>query len=583
MSRVAISAFRVFGVSLCAGLLSVFISQWTAAAQEPAIATEQAIHWDEADYTSFAGFVKALERKRYVGLMFKRISGDLKHGDLSAIKPLLERYLTGRHASVAGTALTGDARAALLKTVEDDVRSGLTALAKSSALVAPEELRQAIVTTARRITDHILDPSLASTDVTEQVDMDHVGDKAPEPAKKTRAENTGLFRDVVDMVQQPHLQFLVGGDPLTAKARVAAEILKVARADHLLVDTDTARAFADRLIEAEALHPDERGLFLDELETAAGLRPKERAEQAPNSPAVPAEATRDDSSPSREQEEKQKSVPDSADEGREPATDSETEAPPDLDGASGLTAPDENPSPDQKRRAIPVHPAPARPVHVRVPAQPASPDKADFLIVTELGGGIGVPLHKGDLQPVGQKIDLDPGFSARVGLGAAWLNAVGAAHLSLSLVGVLADAKADRLLGVAGPGVLDTTGARTYYGVLPYLAFEWPVAAGVNLRLGAGVGVAHQRIKVVDAGAKIVSAKGASVLAQLGAGARFKVGTCADAGVDLYATYLGRVKGTGIGGAAVSFAPAWDLAVMASFRLALDDGAGRMACDLFRP
>ena len=83
------------------------------------------------------------------------------------------------------------------------------------------------------------------------------------------AENTGLYRDAADMVRQEHLQFLVGGDPLSARVRVLAEVLKIARSDKFVVDVASVVAFTDRLEEAEVVRADERQAFtarvLDEL------------------------------------------------------------------------------------------------------------------------------------------------------------------------------------------------------------------------------------------------------------------------------------------------------------------------------
>lgn len=585
MWRVAIKAFGKACVLFCVGIQMLYGTAWNAAAQEPSDLASRTVEWADADYTSFAGFVKALEGQRYVALIFKRVSADLKRGQSAAIKPLMERYLKGRHAAIAGTRLSGDTRVALLKTVNDDIRAGLAALAKSSALLVPENLRQETVAIARRITDRILDPSAPEVGETALHDSDNDDDQETEATKKkTRAENTGLFRDIVDMVSQPHLQFLVGGDPLTAKARVAAEILKIAMADHLLVDAATAEAFADKLIEADVLHPDERHYFLNELEVAAGLKAKEPAESEPAPPAASedraGETEHDDAVtlPKDDAEE----VRDGADHSQEPVPDEPVEAPVDLDDSARRDRSKETPPP---ARAVVSRPRtlPPGPRIAQQPTRPTISAKGDFLITAELGGGLGVPLHKGDLSPVGQKVDIDPGLSTRLALGAAWINAVGAAHVSLSLVGIVADARTDRLLGVAGPGTLDTTGSRSYFGLLPFLAFELPVARGVNLRLGAGVGIAHQRLKVVNAGARIVAAKGTSLLAQLGAGARLKMTECLDAGLDIYATYLDAVKGRGIGGGAVTMRSTWDLAAIASLRLTFGRHAERSSCGLFRP
>ena len=103
---------------------------------------------------------------------------------------------------------------------------------------------------------------------------------------------------------------------------------------------------------------------------------------------------------------------------------------------------------------------------------------------------------------------------------------------------------------LTGPGGPVTSGAHTYHGILPFIAVELPVADRINMRVGVGVGAAHQRLDVFSGGAKVISAEGASLLAQVGGGFRLKLAPCVDTGIDVFATYLDGVSGTGVGGTA---------------------------------
>ena len=128
-----------------------------------------------------------------------------------------------------------------------------------------------------------------------------------------------------------------------------------------------------------------------------------------------------------------------------------------------------------------------------------------------------------------------------------------------------------------------TSGAHTYYGILPFIAVELPVADRVNMRVGGGVGAAHQRLDVFSGGAQVISADGASLLAQVGGGFRFKLARCIDTGIDVFATYLDGVSGTGVGGAALRLDGTWDVAAYASVRFALSGAGQNGTCGMFGP
>ena len=191
-----------------------------------------------------------------------------------------------------------------------------------------------------------------------------------------------------------------------------------------------------------------------------------------------------------------------------------------------------------------------------------------------------MPTGKGGLKPVGQRIELNPGVAGRIGGGVTWLDAVGGAHLSLGLFGVIGEANPNRLSGTAA---LNTNGSAHYYGVMPFLSLELPVTERVNLRIGGGVGIAHRELDLFNSGARIVSVDGTALLAQVGGGVWTEVAPCVALGFDVFATHLGSVRGTGIGGVSVRLDQTWDIAATASVRLSFNHGSQSRPCSAFGP
>ncbi|MGI9386586.1 MAG: hypothetical protein ACR2OX_04085, partial [Methyloligellaceae bacterium] len=54
--------------------------------------------WDEASYGSLTDFLSALQSGRYTVLVFRRMSADLREGNITVLDPILERYFDGRKA-----------------------------------------------------------------------------------------------------------------------------------------------------------------------------------------------------------------------------------------------------------------------------------------------------------------------------------------------------------------------------------------------------------------------------------------------------------------------------------------------------
>ncbi len=560
-------ALVAFGPGTC-------LVAWSGSAlgQTSSATVDNAAEWPEADYSSLLAFVEKLQGQRYMGLVFKRISGDLAAGNVMALEPVLKRYYRGRLAHNATVPLAGGT---LMQTVADEVRSALAPLRKSTDLSVPAYIEDAAVRLAQNVVSNLRDPSLVFADIFVAVERaeDAPLEKKPEP--KTRAENTGLYRDVEDMIEQSHIRFLVGGDAVMSKARVLGEILRIARNDNLIVDRVSVDAFTGKLVEAGLVHADERHLFTEEALIASGLKSppppdlaKDQEVIPPADPPVTVVGEDEDVQPE----------PDAA-VAADDTVKPDTIEPVPMDDADKV----------EQDPAVLVEAAPQTgqvlPTPREVPAHQPSPvqTKQDFLITLEVGAGVSVPTHKGDLGAINQRLDLEPGLAARFGVGGMWLNAIGGAHVSLSLVGIVGETDADVLRGFVGPGSLNVSGAHLYYGVMPFVALEWQLGETVNIRIGGGLGVAHQRLDATSAGVKVVSARGTSLLAQIGGGARFRIAECMDAGLDVFATYLDGVRGTGIGGAPVSLGGAWDVAVYGSIRVGFAPDHGGRGCGVFGP
>ncbi len=546
--------------------------------------------WDGADYVSLAGFIKALEQERYTGLIFKRISRDLAKGEVGVLRPLLERYFQGHQVSDAGAP---SETYELSRSVEEDVRAALQAGGGTSGqLDVPEFMIEPVVALARRTALEVygLSETAPVEGVRVPVPEDAVEQVKPKP--KARAENTGLYRDAADMVRQDHLQFLVGGDDLTARVRLLAEVLKIARSDNHVVDTASVAAFTDVLVEADVVHPDERHEFVARVLEELGMTqepPRDLAEVDPEAGPVNPEAPDAETPDTSVREEEATMPPVDVPPSREDTAADDGAAD---DGAvDDSAANDSNDNGDTPAVSIPpdppaagptvMRPMPAPPVHVE--SEGAADRKGDLLFVLETGMGASVPVQKGDLSRVNQRIEFDPGVAARFGASVMWLEAIGNAHLSLGLVGVLGETEPDRLTGVAGPGVLPLSGSHSYYGVMPFITVEVPLAERINVRFGGGVGAAHRRLEAFSGGAKVAGADGTSLLAQAGGGVRIELAPCIDTGLDIFATYLGGVSGTGIAGASVRLEDTWDIAAYASVRIAFSDTGQNRSCGLFGP
>lgn len=563
-------------VAIAGLMLALASSAATAAAREPEpgiISLAQAedappeaaaaalAAWDEASYGSLPDFLSALQSGRYTVLVFRRMSADLREGNIAVLDPILERYFDGRKVR-HGLADPLVKDAFFLIGVEQDMQAGIAHANKSTDLSIPEFAVKAVIARAKHIVRRIYGLSGGNDAPARQRITPPEGASAEVPEEtERRAENTGLLHDVADFVVQPHLQFLVGGVGVTQKARLVVEVLKIARRDNYIVDQATVAAFFDRLVEGKLLAPADRAAFIEQVLIGIGLREPEPAEEAATSSTPPEPVTEEppelDASP----------PPQSVDD------------PPSAAGQEDRSQTDEIPAvrPAPKtggQRTTVVHrqpPAPEPPVAAG-PSDPAGP-----LVTLEAGMGVTVPAGDGDLSGIAGAIARDPGIAARFGLGVTWLNAVGPAHLSLGLVGVAGQTKADRLVDRGGPPTLTTSGRAGYVGVLPFASIELPVFDGINARFGAGLGVAYQDLSVVDGGLEIVDADGASLIAQFGGGLRAQVTPCMDVGIDVFATYLDDVGGRTNLGAPVRYGGTWDVAAYLGVRVALAGPGGSRA------
>ena len=525
--------------------------------------------WDEASYGSLTDFLSALQSGRYTVLVFRRMSADLREGNIAVLDPILERYFDGRKVR-HGLADPLVKDALFLIGVEQDMQAGIAYANKSTDLSIPEFAVKPVIARVKHIVRRIYGLSGGNDAPAQQRITPPEGASAevPEEAER-RAENTGLLHDVADFVVQPHLQFLVGGVGVTQKARLVAEVLKIARRDNYIVDQATVAAFFDRLVEAELLAPGDRTQFIEQVLIGIGLREPEPAEEAATSSAPSEPVTEKPPEPATEE-------PPELDASPPPESADEPPAAADREGrAQTDETPAVRPAPETGgQRTTIVHrqpPAPEPPVAAG-PSGPAGP-----LITLEAGMGVTVPAGDGDLSGIAGAIARDPGIAGRFGVGVTWLNAVGSAHLSLGLVGVAGQTKADRLVDRGGPPALNTTGRATYVGVLPFASIELPVFDGVNARFGAGLGVAYQDLSVVDGGLEIVDADGASLIAQFGGGLRAQVTPCMDVGIDVFATYLDDVDGRTNLGAPVRYGGTWDVAAYLGVRVALAGPGGSRA------
>ncbi|MGI9414411.1 MAG: hypothetical protein ACR2PM_12125 [Hyphomicrobiales bacterium] len=534
------------------------------AAPAPAEATAAALAaWDGASYDSLADFLGGLQAGRYTVLVFRRMSADLRDGRVDVLDPVFERYFAGRQ-TLHGLSdpLIRDGR--FLTGVEEDVRAGLAHANASTDLTVPDFTVAAIIGRARHIvrTTYGLPggndaPLRNRVAPPEAVTAETPGEDAQ------RAENTGLLHDVVDFVSQPHLQFLVGGVGVTQKARLVAEALKIARRDKHTVDETSVEAFVDRLIEAGLVTSGDRAICIEQTLVAVGLRETAPAEEdatsgVPDAPETGAPPDLDPSPPA--------AVVD------EPAAAPAPAAP--ADTGDEAVADDAPPAAVVPRDAGPRPPV-ARP-QTQVPETPAAPgpgDRTNLLVTLEAGMGATLPAGDGDLSGLAGAVARDPGVAGRLGIGVTWLNAIGPAHLSLGLVGVVGETKSERLVDRGGLGPLDTGGTGSYVGILPFLSVELPLFDGVNARFGGGLGIAHQDISVVDGGVELVDADGASLIAQFGGGLRAAVTPCMDFGIDVFATYLDDVGGRTNLGAPVRYGGTWDVAAYLGVRVALSGDA----------
>lgn len=551
----------------------VLLALWAGLACGPSRAAET---WEGADLTSLAAFVSALEGERYTALIFKRMSADLAKGEVSALTPLFERYYSERRR--VGPEEPFDANA-LSQSVTADVETALHELEKSSALSVPDYMAEPVAELARRtaLRAYGLGQAVPKTLIPVSVPEEVRNESLPEA--KARAENTGLLRDAAEIFLLPHLRYLMGGDDQTSGVRVLAEILRVARNDNLIVDQQSVEAFVARLVEADKIHPDDWPVLVDQTLVELGIKlpPPPPADEAPPE-ADPPPAAQPEPGPEPEPEPepevqhapepdaKPEAVPDS----KEPApNDDASDA--QADGAASAT---EAPSvrPPRKR-------TPTRKVAQRQPQRPA-PGKSDLLAFVEAGAGASVPAADGKLAGVAGNIAFDPGPSAQFSVGVVWPHAMGDAHIGFSLVGFVGVHDADRL---TGPGASALNGSDTYYGVMPYLTLELPVGQHVNLRLGGGIGIAERDIDAFSGGVKLVDVDGTSLAARVGAGVRFALAPCADAGFDVLATYLDGLDGSGAGGAPLRLRGMWDVAVHASIRVLIARDGAVNGCRLFDP
>lgn len=565
--------------------------------------------WEGARYESMTAFIEALQAERYTPLLFKRISADLRQGKVSAMVLILERLHLGRWRRNMPPDAASLGAAQLLEITSEDTRAAIAVANKSTDLKIPDFMVEAVVGLAQRIVHKIYRLPGESPGRTEDVPVpeDAAPDQLPEP--KNRAENTGLYHDVVEFVVQPHLQFLLRGDELTLKAKLLAQVLRVAQSDNLIVDEKSVLAFADRLVEAGVVEPEEQSRLVQKTTLAFEMKTTDISDGEQQSPprdkaAIPDVAAPADDPPTTPEP---GPVPEAA-----PVQETE---PAGQDGPApdSVTAPEAVDAPDDTRQAedsavespdietedapnteaapapviqphlpplVPNRPVTAKPVVEPLVHTADRTAKSDLLWMVETGMGITVSVRKGDLDPVGQHIGFDPGPAARFSLGALWLDALGPAHLGLSLVGVVGRTDADRLSGAAA---FNANGSHSYIGAMPFLSVEMPVTHGVNIRFGGGIGVAYHSLEVLSGTTKLIDADGVSMMAQIGGGLRFALSDCMDLGFDVFGTYLDRIKGNGIAAAPLTLDGAWDVAAYASIRIALGEPAQNTGCQVFAP
>ena len=570
---IAIAGAMLAAASPAAAETAVHGITFVAQAEEvPPEATAAAlVAWDEASYGSLEDFLSALQAGRYTGLVFGRMSDDLRDGDVSVLDSVFERYFEGRKARFGlADPLVKDALH--LIGVDQDVRSGISHANTSTDLSIPEFAVKSVIARAKQIARRIYGLSGGKDLLSPNRIAPPEGASAETPDEaKRRAENTGLLHDAADFVVQPHLKFLVGGVGVAQKARLVSEILKIALRDSYVVDEVSIEAFFGRLVEAGLLAPGDKMVFIEQVLIEIGFKEPAPAEEAATS-AAPQEPVPE--------------TPPDIESG--PPADVADDPPADLKKDDRTEAPDPpavpqaNP-PEALRRTV-VHRRPPAPEERgdAGPHQPAGP-----LVTLEAGMGVAVPAEDGELSGIAGAIARDPGIAARFGIGVTWPNAVGPAHVSVGLVGVTGETKADRLVDRGGPPALDTVGQAAYAGILPFASIELPVVDGINVRFGGGVGVAYQDLSVVDGGIEIIDADGTSLIAQVGGGVRAQLTACMDIGVDVFATYLDDVKGRTNLGAPIRYGGTWDVAAYLGVRVALagqaslfsSGGDGSARCD----
>ncbi len=553
---------RVVGILLCAGMLlaagvtgNLVRAQSDGAAPETAPVREAG--WLPPDEGGFGAFLGALESEQFTRLLFRRLSTEVTEGRVQAACHLFVPYFAHLQSQLPDPAA---AQLPNYGVIRDDIKTALGAAQGSSSFDVPHKKIETLIGVAIRVARHIYGRAPGEPRVC--VIWPGPEGEAPEAEAGRRAEATGLLFDAPRFVEQSHLAFLFAATGPGANETLLGELLQIAITDGLTVDRETVTAFVDRLIEAGKVGPRRRFDAVNNVWQSLQPSPPEDTDGE----AAPEEHTGTGEEAGRaaaagEGETAAPQVPESDN----PPQDGSAETGPEI---VIVTEEGRSDRADIERNEVVVPHAPAdaaAQTEDRLPALVPSPGPVFFL---EGGFGFAAPVERRDLDPVGQSVSGDPDIALRMAFGVLWPKALGEAHLSVSLVGVLNRTSNQRSSG--GPSA-KVAGHDTYFGVMPYVGAELPLDERVSVRVGVGLGVAWRDFELIDGGAQLAGGDGAALLAQLGAGVRVAITQCIDFGVDVYATYVGEVDGRR-GPVAITVADAWDLAVLAGIRIALAGG-----------
>lgn len=210
--------------------------------------------WQPPD-GGFGDYLVALQKERYTGLVFRRMSRGLHAGDAGSANALLTSYLSHRKAILAGDMAAQQPDLVLILA---DIRSGLRSAAGASGLEVPEAMLDGVIAQARAIAAQTFGLAFGAPDVAATLDPQDGTSAAADTDAARRAETSGLLYDAADFVVQPHLRFVFGGSGPEAIGRLVAELMRIAVADGFIADENSVAAFLDRLVEDAVLPASEK-------------------------------------------------------------------------------------------------------------------------------------------------------------------------------------------------------------------------------------------------------------------------------------------------------------------------------------